>query len=401
MTYIHEFTIEGLAGRKDVVHRKLDRHVNIFWGLNGSGKTSLLKILHSALKYDASLLTRVPFESAEVIFQSTAYNTRIRRTIVLKGGIGGRRNGPESDESQLEDIGDGLRREVESAKSEEWVTEVLDGTEFDQSYKSFKHTYLPISRVGQMRPGRTFLDPGMHSQGQVVNDVMLDELFAEQVRRKWQTYNNAALVEIRHTQQKGLAAILSVLFGGADGGELPSLQPPSSDNAYQLVCDFLGDQNLSLGFDMDTFRERYETRIELQRGVALIQEVTNKTEETLRPQREFQSVVQSMYSGNKHLLLGDSPGPRSNALQVEVDGNVIPLESLSSGEKQLLRLMLETLASGENTVMIDEPELSMHVDWQQRLVQSMRLVNRDCQLLLATHSPEIMADVEDDFVFQL
>jgi predicted ATP-binding protein involved in virulence len=63
--------------------------------------------------------------------------------------------------------------------------------------------------------------------------------------------------------------------------------------------------------------------------------------------------------------------------------------------------MLEALAAEAGTVMIDEPELSMHVDWQQVLVASMKKVNPDCQLLLATHSPEVMADVPDELVFEL
>jgi len=85
----------------------------------------------------------------------------------------------------------------------------------------------------------------------------------------------------------------------------------------------------------------------------------------------------------------------------QIDGTNIPLQSLSSGEKQLLRLMLETLAAGSSTVMIDEPELSMHVDWQQVLVAAMRRVNPECQMLLATHSPEVMAEVADENVFEL
>lgn len=63
--------------------------------------------------------------------------------------------------------------------------------------------------------------------------------------------------------------------------------------------------------------------------------------------------------------------------------------------------MLEVLAADANTVMIDEPELSLHVDWQQVLVASMQKVNPECQMLLATHSPEVMADVPDELVFQL
>src|SRR5687768_10913274 len=96
MAFIEEFTIRGLAGREDTVHRVLDRHVNVFWGLNGAGKTSLLKILNSALKCDVLLLKRVPFESAEVIFWSTHHSARIRRTFVR-----------EPMDALLEEDGDG------------------------------------------------------------------------------------------------------------------------------------------------------------------------------------------------------------------------------------------------------------------------------------------------------
>ena len=51
--------------------------------------------------------------------------------------------------------------------------------------------------------------------------------------------------------------------------------------------------------------------------------------------------------------------------------------------------------------MIDEPELSLHPDWQKGLVGSMRRVNPEAQFLLATHSPELMIDVDDDCVFEL
>jgi len=82
VAYLAEFTIYGLAGRSPPVHRVLDRHVNVFWGLNGTGKTSLLKILNSALTNQVSILRRVPFERAEVLFWSGDGQVKIMRTIV-------------------------------------------------------------------------------------------------------------------------------------------------------------------------------------------------------------------------------------------------------------------------------------------------------------------------------
>lgn len=79
----------------------------------------------------------------------------------------------------------------------------------------------------------------------------------------------------------------------------------------------------------------------------------------------------------------------------------MPLESLSSGERQLLQILLETLAVDNSSIIIDEPELSMHVDWQRELIAAMYLVNPDCQLVLATHSPEIVAASPSGSVFEL
>jgi len=63
MAHLETFFVTGLAGRAQPVRHALDRHVNIRWGLNGSGKTSLLRILHAAFNNDTQGLARVPFEA--------------------------------------------------------------------------------------------------------------------------------------------------------------------------------------------------------------------------------------------------------------------------------------------------------------------------------------------------
>ena len=81
MAHIVEFSIGGLAGRNDVYKRKLQRDINIFYGLNGSGKTSLLRILHSAMSSEAEMLNMVPFEWAVVVIYSIDYRTEFVSTI--------------------------------------------------------------------------------------------------------------------------------------------------------------------------------------------------------------------------------------------------------------------------------------------------------------------------------
>jgi ABC-type cobalamin/Fe3+-siderophores transport system ATPase subunit len=56
MSHIVSFSVAGLVGRDDVYSKELNRDVNIFFGLNGSGKTSLLRILHSAMSNNGDIL---------------------------------------------------------------------------------------------------------------------------------------------------------------------------------------------------------------------------------------------------------------------------------------------------------------------------------------------------------
>jgi predicted ATPase len=103
-----------------------------------------------------------------------------------------------------------------------------------------------------------------------------------------------------------------------------------------------------------------------------------------------------MFSGNKELVFGD----RSIDVKIR-SGENIGLSSLSSGEKHLIRILVQTLLASKSTIFIDEPELSMHVDWQRSLLEYMRILNPDSQFVLATHSPEIMANISDNKIFSL
>jgi predicted ATP-dependent endonuclease of OLD family len=48
-------------------------------------------------------------------------------------------------------------------------------------------------------------------------------------------------------------------------------------------------------------------------------------------------------------------------------------------------------------VLVDEPELSLHIDWQRLLINRMTKQLGDRQLVVCTHSPEIGADFEDRY----
>ena len=73
------------------------------------------------------------------------------------------------------------------------------------------------------------------------------------------------------------------------------------------------------------------------------------------------------------------------------DGTKINITDLSSGEKQLLLILLTVLCQDENpsVLLLDEPEISLHFSWQHELVKNIRILNPNCQVIIATHSTSI------------
>ena len=67
---------------------------------------------------------------------------------------------------------------------------------------------------------------------------------------------------------------------------------------------------------------------------------------------------------------------------------------LSSGEKQMLLILLTVLTEDRQpyVLFMDEPEASLHFEWQQRLIALVRELNPNAQVVLTTHSPALIMD---------
>ena len=81
-------------------------------------------------------------------------------------------------------------------------------------------------------------------------------------------------------------------------------------------------------------------------------------------------------------------------------GKVFNIKELSSGEKQLfIRAMtLRMLNANNSIILIDEPEISMHPKWQQRIMKVYENIGENNQIIAATHSPHVVASVPKESV---
>ncbi|MDE5638663.1 MAG: ATP-binding protein [Odoribacter sp.] len=93
--------------------------------------------------------------------------------------------------------------------------------------------------------------------------------------------------------------------------------------------------------------------------------------------------------------------PHTNHLIFKDGEETIPLYKLSSGEKQLLIILLRVFLMEEQPyiLLMDEPEISLHIEWQYRLFEEIRKLNPRCQIITSTHSPSLFGDGWGDKLF--
>ena len=73
------------------------------------------------------------------------------------------------------------------------------------------------------------------------------------------------------------------------------------------------------------------------------------------------------------------------------NGDEIKVSELSSGERQLLYIFLKVINNPPNTIfLMDEPEISLHLEWQEKLISEIIKISPHCQLIIVTHSPAIV-----------
>lgn len=123
-----------------------------------------------------------------------------------------------------------------------------------------------------------------------------------------------------------------------------------------------------------------------------------KAAEVSRPKKKFQDIIDDLFSETGKKILR-----KSNEIAFEQVGETLYPYQLSSGEKQMLAILLTVLVQDNQpfTLLMDEPEVSLHVEWQQRLISLIRELNDKVQIILTTHSPAVIMNGWMDVVTEV
>lgn len=167
------------------------------------------------------------------------------------------------------------------------------------------------------------------------------------------------------------------------------------DNFFEKINQLMG----SLNFTSDNMTiEWLLNKAQIDRMsniVKIIDQHKSYIDRNYKPIKNFLTTVNSFYSDSNKELTIDTVGQMviKNPNKTETS-----IEGLSSGELQLLVIFANShfgKKPSNNVLIIDEPELSLHLRWQEMFVEHILENNSSTQLIFATHSPEIIAGRRD------
>lgn len=391
--------IAGLWGERTARFDFYD-DVNFLIGANGSGKTTVINVLAAALGANRSELQRLPFD---------------RTTIVL------------SEESgNAETTLDIRRRSEESGIEIRYAITEPGRPEREYDLKRRLHVRTPVEGGGKPQSALQHIRRLVNMRWLSVHRASVQVTKEDNEPYESTVDIKLALVNDELTKYASLLSkqVTGRLWQFIDTVFLSLMDQPSFDSVSGAVEELdINEERHTVGAMLETLLlepEQYEGKmnefmtmvegaiVKQKGGQELIGDevgamfamsrlrmleqkwrlMKNDQEEIEKPLKDFIEVVNRLFK-RKSIRMND----RSELVAHLDNGEPLDLKELSSGEKQLTIILGEVLFQhGATSIYLaDEPELSLHVAWQELLVSSIRELNNGAQLVFATHSPDIVS----------
>ncbi len=398
----------------------LDRDVTFFIGQNGTGKTTFINLLAAALTADFRTLDRMPFK--KIVISLIPHTKEERPSITVTKSA--RKNKPFGTLNYTIVLGGDERKELQFSLDDTEEQMMLrrlrhDGETLDLFHRLrsglilaleslVKVNWLSIHRMSpQSRPreARTFdssIDQKIES---LTNDLV--KYFATLSKQKddeMREFQEQIFVSLLKHDKRISLVDTSPLDRAAEYSDaleaiFKELHVQGDTRALLLTFMKQAELNKKKAIENNEANRMDIDEVVFRIGLYRIEEVV-KNWETLQErlkaifkQRDtFQAIADNLFQ-RKKMTFSES----NEMVFVSRSEKKLTPQMLSSGEKQLLILMSEALLQREMPAIFiaDEPELSLHVLWQEQLVASLRTLNPNAQIICATHSPDIVGPLAD------
>ncbi len=357
---IKSITISELLNNKGDISYNFNRDLNIFTGRNGSGKTTIMKLIWFIISGNINYALR-EVEFKYCILKTSLYTCKISKinqnrskiTVEHDGGV----ENFEDDIDIIEDLDVDPFSDYAWEKANPFFVDI-GASIFFPTFRRIEGGFSLATRPSNVRSNvrpKSDIDDALSSLSkkmtnadhlfvsaistQDINELLLRRYasFSEEINLFQQDVSRNVIDKIRHYEQ--------------------------SQNSRESADDLLS-----------------ETRKEIEK----IDEFWSKT---LKPLDLVRNLVEKLFqhsgiSFGRRLNFGDAAAAVNSDL-------------LSAGEKQMLSFICYNAFYKNSIIFIDEPELSLHVDWQRQLSNILQSQNSSNQFIFATHSPFIYGKYPD------
>ena len=426
--FIKSIQAVGIHGRFDIQQR-FDPGVNILYGKNGAGKTTLLHIIANAVNGDYPRFLYLDFVRIEI-------NMDDGTTVTIET--------PERKDSDS-------HIEITVKESGERLSKTFSRPKQEDTIKTYTTEYKPITKVAYFPAFRSTIEACLSVEKNDFNINTLNKNLSEienennsiqvqttrfsrklfgqfvpqlnypsplEIEQKLIDEIREAILTVaevdRELLSKSFVDILSTLSSSERNKPLENSEVifqqikfiSEEIQSYPLQDSMLAsDVNSKLHEMLNS--NRFEDR-ELNHFFSMImivyrdslQKIVDVQKQSFAVIDKYLASVNEFLEGKKLKVREQDEASRQPSIKLIFDdGTSSSIHALSSGERQIITLLYAaTHMSQQNLVLIDEPEISLHVDWQRLLLEKMsdQLGNR--QIIACTHSPVIPADYEDNFV---
>lgn len=436
--YIKHIEAEGVLGRFDI-DQEFQEGVNVLFGKSGTGKTTLLHILANLLNGDYKRFAYTEFRVIKVQLNDETNIVVTKKKDEKDSYI----NVTVNDNCIAENLS---TREIwkQDQDREERVVPLSAYRERMVRQLQYDEDIAPILPVAYFPAFRTMIEAWASAESrlrhpkeiQILSTNFARELFGSfvpslnypspiEIERELSEEINEAVVKVARADRKYFGELLPSIFqvlsknsffteytfseeSGSEAilEEINSLVGKLEDSPLKPAPTITQLRSSVSSFQVDEQTKRIAEQVLNIYRKALI-EVVSVQENSFKSIETYLNSINSFLEGKSIEISLTEPEPilrRRLSVGIKFEAGTpktIPgiRRALSSGERQIVTLIYAaTHMSKQQIVLIDEPEISLHVDWQRHLLQKMSEQLGERQIIVCTHSPVIGADYEDRVV---
>jgi len=436
--YIKRIEIEGALGRFDII-QDFGEGVNVLFGKNGTGKTTLLHILANLLNGNYRRFAFIEFRNIQATLGDGTdikiSQTKDKKDSYVDVFVNGESIREKISTNQVYDEELSMSDLVYRSNSPAYREKVIRARRLEESEPILPSAYFPAFRTMIEAWASVNANAALRDTSEVQNATtnFARELFGSfvpnlnypsplDIEREISSEIEAAILKVSRADREYFGELATSFFQSLS----QYLNRSENDTIYDENEDSeaIIEEINSLINKLDEYPLKIAPSItKLRSSVSSIQldaeskklaneilniyrdalrEVVSVQEESFRGIEAYLNSVNSFLEGKSlEISLPESRARRKSSIEIRFDvGTTKPIRgirrALSSGERQIVTLVYATThMSKQQVVLIDEPEISLHVDWQRHLLKEMSEQLGDRQVIVCTHSPVIGADYED------